>query len=534
MSKRLIHGAKNDHCRLPPGLQDTTTLSETHKTSYRQILKSSVLIGGSTGINVCLGIVRTKVLAVLIGTEGIGLIGAFNSVTTFVGAVAGMGIKTSGVRQIAEAVGTNDQQRIARTARVLRRTSLLLGISGMLLLLFFSRPIAQATFGNQVHAEALILLSVIILFTAVTDGQMALIQGLRRISDLAALSVLGAVLGTVCSIPIIFLFREKGIVPFLVTVAGLGVASSWWYARKIKLDKVPLPIPAVFAEVKGLLGIGVVFMSGSLVASATAYLIRVMVIREMGLEEAGLYQAAWTLSSVYVGFVLGAMGADYYPRLTAAAGNNGEVNRLVNEQMGSALLMAVPGILGTLTFAPWVLHLFYSVQFEPAVDILRWQILGLLGRIISWPLGFVLLAKGRMLLWFWAELAANFSHLVMVWLGMRLYGLSGLGMAFFGTYIIYVPLVLYIVRVQTGFRWTGGNFRLALAALVLTALVFLITGSSLQVVWRTIIGGMIAAMAGFYAFQELIKRAGFSSSREVWSGLLARIAAKKQSPLELP
>ena len=119
-----------------------------------------------------------------------------------------------------------------------------------------------------------------------------------------------------------------------------------------------------------------------------------MVIRQMGLDAAGLYQAAFALSSVYVGFVLGAMGADYYPRLTAVSADNKKVNRLVNEQTEVSLLLALPGILGTLTFATWVIHLLYSAQFEPAVDILRWQILGVLGRVVSWPVGFVLLAKG--------------------------------------------------------------------------------------------------------------------------------------------
>ena len=42
--------------------------------SYRQILKSSSLIGGSQGINFAIGLVKTKMVAVFLGSSGIGLV----------------------------------------------------------------------------------------------------------------------------------------------------------------------------------------------------------------------------------------------------------------------------------------------------------------------------------------------------------------------------------------------------------------------------------------------------------------------------
>ena len=48
-----------------------------------------------------------------------------------------MGMNISGVRQIAEAVGTGDEQRIARTVTALRRVAFLSGVVGALLLLVF-------------------------------------------------------------------------------------------------------------------------------------------------------------------------------------------------------------------------------------------------------------------------------------------------------------------------------------------------------------------------------------------------------------
>ncbi|HEV2435673.1 MAG TPA: hypothetical protein VG077_06710, partial [Verrucomicrobiae bacterium] len=55
------------------------TLNKGEK-SYGQIVKSSVLIGGSSVLNIAFGIVRTKVMAVLLGPSGYGLLGIYDSI----------------------------------------------------------------------------------------------------------------------------------------------------------------------------------------------------------------------------------------------------------------------------------------------------------------------------------------------------------------------------------------------------------------------------------------------------------------------
>ena len=53
------------------------------KHTYRQILKSSALIGGSSLISVVIGIVRTKAFALLLGPTGVGLMGLYGLTCTF-------------------------------------------------------------------------------------------------------------------------------------------------------------------------------------------------------------------------------------------------------------------------------------------------------------------------------------------------------------------------------------------------------------------------------------------------------------------
>ena len=117
--------------------------------------------------------------------------------------------------------------------------------------------------------------------------------------------------------------------------------------------------------------------------------------RQEGVYGAGQFQAATALAMVYVGFVLQAMGTDFYPRLTTVSDDNRKCNQLVNEQAEISILLALPGVLATLALAPWVIQMFYSSKFDKAAEILCWQVAGTFLQVNSWPMGFIILAKGR-------------------------------------------------------------------------------------------------------------------------------------------
>ena len=148
-------------------------------------------------------------------------------------------------------------------------------------------------------------------------------------------------------------------------------------------------------------------MITSLMGLGSAYLIRITLRHRLGIEATGLYQAAWALGGLYVGWILQAMGADFYPRLTASASDNTKCNHLVNEQTRIGLLLAGPGVIATLTFAPVVLVLFYRSNFGPAAELLRWVCLGVLLRVISWPMSFIIVAKGARKLFFFHRLGVG-------------------------------------------------------------------------------------------------------------------------------
>jgi PST family polysaccharide transporter len=497
-------------CNKPLSAASTEFLSQpaqsatAERGTYGQILKSSALVGGSTALSILIRIVNTKAMAVLLGPAGFGLFGLYGSIANLSKSVAEMGINTSGVRQIAAAVGSGDRGQIAITPAVLRRTAFVLGAIGAALLLLFSTRVSTLTFGNEEHAPAVCLLSVAVFLQLVSDGQGALIQGMRRIFDLAKMGVLAALYGTIISVTLVYIFRDKGVVPSLVGTAGMSVITSWWYSRKINVQTPSVTMSQVGQEAAALLKLGSAFMASGFMTMGIAYAVRIMLLREAGLEATGFYQSAWALGGTYVGFILQAMGADFYPRLTASAHNHSACNRLVNEQTRVGLLLAGPGLTATLTFAPAVIALFYSSRFGAAVPVLRWICLGTALQVVIWPMGFIIVAKGQQTFFFCCQLAWAMASVGLAWICVGAFGVAGAGMAFFGSYLFYVFVIYAVARHLSGFSFSAQNQQTGLIFLSSIGCVFFVH-YVLPEPWAICLGTLATLLLGVYSIRVLLK-----------------------------
>jgi len=308
----------------------------------------------------------------------------------------------------------------------------------------------------------------------VSASQSALIQGMRRILEFAKIQIFGALFGTMLGIPLVYVFRQKGVVPSLICVAAVTVLMSWRYSRVIAPGghaEASPPAAEIAKETLALLKLGVAFTVSGFITLGVAYAIRVAILQKMGLAATGLYQSAWTLGGLYAGFILQAMGADFYPRLSGSAEDNLECNRLVNEQSHVGILLAGPGVLASITLAPLVMRVFYSASFAAAVPMLRWICFGAMLQVISWPMGFIIIAKAKQLLFIACELAWGIISIGLAWICIARFGLAGAGIAFFGSYAFHAAMLYGVVSHLSRFRWSSPNFRSGLISLSITTTV---------------------------------------------------------------
>jgi enterobacterial common antigen flippase len=500
----------------------TRTIEATQQ-SYRGLLKASALIGSSSLVVVMIGVVRTKCFAVLLGPAGFGLVALYTAIVDLACSIAGMGINASGVRQIADANASGDSVRIAHMAFVLRRTALVLGALGAIVLAAGSGLVSSLTFGSSTQAGAITLLALAVMFRLLAEGQTALLQGLRRIGDLARVNMLSALLATLAAVPLVFFLRIDGVVPALVVGAALGALVAWWHSRSAASQGMKALAAGEFrSKSTALLKLGFAFMASGLLMLGTAYLVRLILANKIGIEAAGLFQSSWTLGGLYIGFILQAMGTDFYPRLVAAVSRHDECNRLVNDQAHISLLLAGPGVLATLALAAPTIHLFYSSEFGAAIPVLRWICLGMALRVITWPIGYIVVAKGNQTIFIACELAWTVVNLGLTWFLVDAFGVEGAGIAFFLSYVFHGFLIFPVVRRMTGFGWSRQNVATGLTFVVSIATVFAVM-TWLRSPWSIGIALFITAVSALVSLRLLMRSTGTGYLPPKITRLLARL-----------
>lgn len=431
------------------------SLSMTDTKSYRQILRSSVIIGGASVINILIGLARTKVAAVLLGPAGVGLIGLFQNLIAVASTVVGLGFGNVGTRQIAEAAGRNDERAVAIARRALFWGTLLLAVSGAGIFWVFRNVLAAIVLGDAESGTQIQWLAIGIAVTVGASAQSALLNGLRRIGDIARASVFSALLSTVVGICVLLWWGQTGVVAF-VLIAPL-CTFLFGYVFVLKLPRATLtatPWPLIAAQWRTLARLGAAFMLAGVVATLAQLLVRTIVQKNLGASGLGVFQASWQISMTYLGFVLSAMGTDYYPRLTACIDDHVATNRMVNEQTEVALMLAGPVLIAMMGLAPWIIGLLYSSEFQEAQGVLRWQIIGDLLKILSWPLGFILLAAGNGRAFLITETIGFGFFVILTALWLPALGIQATGMAFIGMYVVYLPMVYWLAHKKTKFQWS--------------------------------------------------------------------------------
>ncbi len=469
--------------------------------SYRRILSATSLLGGATAVNVLIGMVRVKFVAILLGPAGLGLMGAFQSIVTMAASFATMGLNYSGVREIAEARGGGDAARLSLTLATFNRVLWLMAFFGAALLAALSVPVSLLTFDDGEHAVQIALLSGAVFCGVLTAKDSTLIQSAQEIRRLAWVNVSGALIGTGVSLGCFALWRQQGILPAILVGALFQWLVTRMHARRTALWHVD-QTAGWSAEVAGrLFKFGGMIVVLGLLVSVTSYLQRVLIIRGLGESALGFFQAADGLSGLYAGYILGAMGTDFLPRLSAVGADHEAVNRLVNEQTVVALLIGIPGVVGTITFAPLLMPLFYAAEFAPAAGLLKWLAVGVFGRLVSWPLSFILMSRGD-IRFLWTNVLSSAVQLLAFWAGLSQVGLNMCGYATILSFVVFTWVNLAAVRDLTGFVWTQQSrqvISLGLAALLVTK-----TGDwLLPALWAWVPGALVFLISCIAGYRQL-------------------------------
>lgn len=427
----------------------------SNQSTYRIILKATSLFGGVQVFNIIISIVRSKIIAVLLGPTGIGVMGLLASTVGMIGSLTNFGLGTSAIKDIAAAGASDDQTRIAEKVTILRRLVWITGLLGSGLVFVLSPWLSQISFGNDSQALGFAWLSVTLLLSQLSSGRLVILQGMHRLRELAKANLCGSALGLVVTLPLYYVWGLDGIVPGMIGTSLLALMLSCYYSRSVSLPHVRVSVRQTWAAGNDMLRMGFLISLSGLLTVSGGYLVRVFISQTGGITDVGLYSAGFAIINTYVGLIFDAMGTDYYPRLSAIAHDDELCIQTINQQIEVALLILGPILTLFLICAEWVVKLLYSDQFLPISEMIYWAAFGMIFKAVSWAIGFLLLAKGASRLFFVSELWVNVYTVGFNLLGYYCFGLAGLGISFLFSYLIYFVQQYIIARKV--FHFSFGN-----------------------------------------------------------------------------
>lgn len=483
------------------------TISQEEKSSYRSIFKATSLFGGVQIYQILVGIVKSKVIAVLLGPLGVGILGLYTSAEQLLKSLTTMGLQNSAVRDLSEANSSGDNEKISLKIAIIRKLIVLTGLLGMLVMFVFAPLLSKVSFGNYDYITPFALFSVCMFLDQICNGQKIILQGLRQLKHLAIVTAIGSTVGLLVSIPVYYVWGVEGIVPTLILTSCAALFFTWIIVRKIPVKKIALTNKVAFREGSTMLKLGIAMSVSSILSTLSAYMIRSFISYRGGVDEVGLFTAGFMLMTTYTGLVFTAMSTDYFPRLASVNKDNGKCREIINCQGEIGILILQPLLLICMVFVPYIVKLLYSNEFIPANGYILWACSGMLFKMASWAISYLYVAKAEAKLFAIIETIANLISLLLSIVAYEIGGITALGVAFTLGYVIYLIIVFVMAHKKFNFSFSSAFKRLFLFESVL---LFVCLGIVLLLppLFKYIIGSLLIVVASYYSFSELNKRIG--------------------------
>jgi O-antigen/teichoic acid export membrane protein len=429
-------------------------------------LRPLLVLGSASTVTIILGVLTNKYYALQLGPEGLGMIGLFQSFLQLYTLFGGMGISTGIVRSIAGFVNSDNQAQIRAYKTAMWQ---LFGISALIILtisLILHEFILKLLIPDQ-NVYTLFSIVGVSIISIASGMQLGFINAHHRTSTLAKIAILSQIAGSVIGILVVWIWSSAAIPFIMVTGPVVSLLLANLYAPRAT-QGVSSPEDVKLARLK-LLNFGVPYLGSSIVGTGVLVILPFVVNHQLQERDVGYYRAASLLSTGYLGGLVTALSQDYFPRISAIQREKESLIKIVNEQLTILLVCATPLIAMVMLFLPAFIRLVFTDTFAPAIDILRWQLLGDIFKIIGWVFAFLILAVAPAHSYLIIEGIGGGLILLFSIFGISIFGLQGIGIAYLVSYFLYACITVYLSITVVKMKINKINLALASLSFIVCA-----------------------------------------------------------------
>lgn len=405
------------------------------------LVKVASLNSASVITKIITGFLTSKTIALFVGAEGLALIGNLRNFLSSAQTFATLGIYNGVVKYIAEF--KNNAVELGKTVS----TVFYLGFISTVIVSFFCYFNADyindqifATYND--YAYVIKILAVALPFYSLNLFTFSILNGFSKFKILIIINIIGQILGT--SITILLIYKDKidgALVAvaiaesliFLITMVGISYQRSLIPLIKIKSISI--------GYIKKLSAYSIMALFSAIVLPIVALAIRNYISENIGLREAGFWEAMNRISKYYLMFVSSLLGLYVLPRLSEID----SVKEFRKEVFGfykTIIPVFALGLLVIYLLRPFIIAIIFSAEFKPVEDLFLWQLLGDFVKVLSMVIAYQFLAKKM----FWHYIIIEAFFVITLYISSKyfvdIYGVKGANMAHFATYVLHYVVIL--------------------------------------------------------------------------------------------
>lgn len=451
-----------------------------HKDSANGIgslLKNTFLMGGTQAVHIVATLVKAKIVAVIIGLAGTGLSSVYWTATSWIQQLASLGFPMAAVKDIA---GEGEEVKRLRLISLVKGFFFVAANVAALLCVLLSPILSLVSFADYSHWWDFTVMSAFVWFSVMGAGELTVMQGMNLVRPLFKASIIGSITGVLGAIPFYYFMGLRGIVWALVT----AVAATYFCLRFMLNRTLVVKRSSVRETWKARSVIsetvksGLVIFLGGIIGAVANFAVISVVRAKGGLEQVGSYQSAWNMICQISAVVFAAMAVDYFPKL--AASGKSEMNGLVEDQIFIGVGLTVPIMCVLMVASPFAVEILLSSEYLVIIPLLKWFAVAMVFKAVSYPLGFIALAKARRKLYFKIEVVTlNAVYLLGLLTGYLTGGLAGIGIAMVAIYAVDIIIYAAVAIKCFGLRPKGLLLGYMTAGMAYTILVFHLTSSDI-------------------------------------------------------
>ena len=452
----------------------------------KKIFESTLIMGVSSVIVLALELIRVKIMAVMLGPNGIGALSVLNHFHTVTIAIIGLGLQTGIVKYTSSFNSEGDTLGIKKVVVNSFQLVFYFSLIVFVVTIVFSSNLSQWLLDDPGKKQYVIIYSLSFPFAVFPLVAGSFLQGLKKIKSIAKIKVFRSIISLLFIVPFVYFYKLEGAIFSAIVISVVHSGVLLYYLREEKKYRNVFGWQKFDTDTLGKL---IPYGFTSLLAGSTYYLshlfLKLTIVHNLGMETNGIYQPVWALTMTYPTIVLSSMSAYSFPRLCELKSNK-EIVEELNGIIRVSLLLIVPVMFLILIARKPIIQLLYSSNFLPCIDYMPVQILGDFFKVLVWSLGAFLLPTKKLKASVWLSLIPNSLLVVIGIILVKQYQLHGIVAAFTISYMIAFFVYYCYAKLQIQFYLWDINRKLIILTFI-SLIVLIVAINSFSILPRTVI-----------------------------------------------